>query len=118
MIAMPGQWWLRLAGCVLIVASGVTLVRRNALLVASDSIVGLRLGRDGSCELRMRDQRLASGHIRPGWFASPLMIVLRIACSGQRWPRYITLLSDAAEEDALRRLRIFLRFAIDNSARR
>jgi toxin CptA len=112
-IAMPAAWWLRLVASSLILVGGTIMVRRSALLKASDSIVGLRLSRDGSCQLLMRNQRLISGQLLPGWFASPLMVVVQVACPGQRLRRSITVLPDAAERDILRRLRIFLRFAVE-----
>jgi len=112
-VAMPLAWWLRFAGCALLLAVGAIMIRRHALLKAADSIVRLRLMRDGSCELVTRDQRLISGELRPGWFASPLMVVVRIACSGERFSRGIALLADAADADSLRQLRVFLRFAVE-----
>ena len=112
---LPLAWWLQLAGCSLILVSGAIMISRNALLKTSDSIIGLQLRRDGSCHLQLPDQRSISGELCPGWFASPLMIVLQIACPGQRWRRSITLLPDAVEPDSLRRLRVFLRFAVERS---
>ena len=117
LIAMPAAWWLRLAGCSLLLVSGTIMVYRGALLKASDSVVGLLLRRDGSCELQLRNQRLISGIVCPRWFASPLMVVVQVACPGQRLRRSIALLPDAADADTLRRLRIFLRFAIESSGR-
>lgn len=114
-LTMPLAGWLRLAGCALLVASGTGLVTRQALLKAPGSIIRLRLSEDGSCQLQTRDLRVIDGRLRPGWFASPLMIVLRIASPGERLARGITLLPDAADAESLRRLRIFLRFAVGSS---
>jgi len=114
-LPMPFVWWLRLAGCAVLLASATALVVRRALLKAPDSIIRLRLERDGSCQMQMRDQRVIDGRLRPGWFASPLMIVLRVACPGQRTSHSITVLPDSADAESLRRLRIFLRFAVQPS---
>ena len=116
-IAMPVAWGLRLAACSLLFVSGAIMIYRGSLLKASDSVVGLQLRRDGSCELLLRSQRLITGTLCPRWFASPLMIVVQVACPGQRLRRSIALLPDAADTDTLRRLRIFLRFAIESSGR-
>ncbi len=116
-MVMPVAWWLRLVGCSLIIVSGTVMVSRNALLKASDSVVGLQLSRDGSCQMQMRDQRYVSGVVCPGWFVSPLMIVLQIACPGSRWRRSVTLLPDAVDSEILRRLRIFLRYVIEPPSR-
>ena len=112
-VAMPVPWWQRFAGCSLLLASAVIMIRRRALLRVADSVVRLQLKRDGSCELVTRDQRLISGNLCPGWFVSPLMVVVRFACPGERLSRVITLLPDSADADSLRQLRVFLRFAID-----
>lgn len=114
-VVLPLAWWLRLAACSLLLVSGAIMISRHALLKTSDSIVGLQLRRDGSCHLQLSNQRSMSGKLCPGWFASPLMIVLQIACPGQRWRRSITLLPDAVEPDSLRRMRVFLRFAVEPS---
>lgn len=114
-LSMPLAWWLRLAGCAILLASGIGLVIRQALLKAPDSIIRLRLAQDGSCELRTRDQRVINGMLQPAWFASPLMVVLRVASPGRRLAQGITVLPDAADADSQRRLRIFLRFAIGSS---
>lgn len=114
-VMMPLDWWLRLAGGALLLASGIYSVARHALLAAPDSIVRLRLTQDGSCQIQTRDHRIIDGLLRPGWFVSPLMIVIRVACPGKRLARGITVLPDAADADSLRRLRIFLRFAVTPS---
>jgi len=101
--------------CGLLVTSGVTLIYRQALLGSTSSVVRLRLMRDGSCQLYTRGQGVFDGVLRPGWTVSPLMIVLRIACRDRHLARAITLLPDAADAEVLRRLRIFLRFALDSS---
>lgn len=116
-IVIPLAWWLRIAACSLLVVSGTIMISRNALLKSADSVVGLQLRRDGSCQLQLRNQRSVSGKLCPGWFASPLMIVVQVACPGQRWRRSITLLPDAVEAEGLRQLRIFLRFAVEQSDR-
>ncbi len=113
--SVPLPWWLRLAGCSALLLVGVRLIRRDALLRAPDSVIGLRLMGDGSCEVRRRDQRVVSGQLCARWFVSPLMIVLRITRHGTCWPRGITLLPDAVDSDSLRQLRIFLRFAVEPS---
>lgn len=116
-IWLPAAWWLRLAGCSAVIISCAITVYRSALLRASDSVVGLQIRRDGSCHIQTRNRRLISGRVCSGWFVSPLMIVVQVACPSERLRRSITLLPDAAEADTLRRLRIFLRFAIEPSIR-
>jgi hypothetical protein len=117
-LSLPWVWWLQAGACVLLLASAANMIAHRALLVAPGSVVRLRIARDGSCQLQTRDHRLLDGRLCPGWFVSPLMIVLRVARPGARRAHGITLLPDAADAQGLRELRIFLRFALDPSARR
>jgi toxin CptA len=113
--AMPLPWWARLGGCALLAANGCFLITRQALLGSPGSVTRIRLLQDGSCQLHTREQGIIDGLLRPAWYGSPLMIVLRVRCPGRRLSRSITLLPDSADADSLRRLRIFLRFALKPS---
>lgn len=112
---LPIPWWLRAAGCAFLLASAVATIYRRALLKGSGACVRLRLMRDGSCQLHLVDQRVIRAKLCRGWFVSPQLVVLRLACPGERYSRGIALLPDSADADDLRRLRIFLRFAINPS---
>lgn len=117
-LSMPWIGWLQAGACALLLGSAANMIAHRALLMVPGSIIRLHLARDGSCQLQTRDQRLIDGHLCPAWFVSPLMIVLRVARPGRRRALGITLLPDAADAQGLRELRIFLRFALDPSARR
>lgn len=114
---LPVFWWLRLAACVLVLTCATVLIYRRALLKGAHAVVRLRLMRDGSCQLQMANGRVVDGQLCRGWFVSPQLIVMRIACTNERYSRGIALLADGADADDLRRLRIFLHFAIDLSGR-
>lgn len=97
--------------------SAAVQIHRRALLKGHSACVGLRLMRDGSCQLRMASGRVVSGRLCRGWLVSPQLIVIRISCAGERLSRGLSLMPDSADSDALRRLRIFLRFAVYPSGR-
>jgi toxin CptA len=116
-ILLPLAWWWRLAGAVLILVSATLTIRSQALRRGERALVGLRLSRDGSCQLQLGDGATLAGRLRSGWFVSPQLIVMRAGFPGKQRSRSITLLPDSAEADGLRRMRIFLRFAINPSGR-
>lgn len=114
-LATPMPWWMRIAGCMVLLTSAFSLMLRQALLRLPGSIMRVRLMQDGTCQLHTREHGVIDGTLQPVWIVSPLLIVLRIACPGERLSRGITLLPDSSDADTLRRLRIFLRFALDSS---
>ena len=116
-ILLPLAWWWRLAGAVLILVSAILTIRSQALRRGKRALVGLRLSRDGSCELQLADGATLAGRLHRGWFVSPQLIVMRVGFQTKQRSRSITLLPDSAEVDSLRRLRVFLRFAITPSRR-
>ncbi len=116
-LVLPVSWWFRAAACTLILLSAGVQIYRRALRKGDDACVGLHLMRDGSCQLRMAGGDVIGGRLCRGWFVSPQLIVMRVSCDGERLSRGFSLLPDSADADDLRRLRIFLRFAVDPSAR-
>ena len=113
---LPVAWWVRLTGSVLLLASASVMVRRYALIRGVKACSRLRISKDGVCKLELVDDRVLTGRLQPGWLASPLLIVARVRCTGERLARKVVLLPDSSDLETLRRLRIFLRFAIARSA--
>jgi toxin CptA len=116
-LLLPLAWWWRLVGAVLILVSAALTIRSQVLLRGKRALVGLRLSRDGSCQLLLADGATLAGRLHRGWFVSPQLIVMRVGFPTKQRSRSITLLPDSAAADDLRRLRIFLRFAINLSGR-
>jgi toxin CptA len=116
-LVLPVPWWLRAIACTLVLLSAAVQIYRRALLKGNRACLGLRLMRDGSCQLQIAGDRSVSGHLCRGWFVSPQLVVMRISCPGERLSRDIALLPDSASPDDLRRLRVFLRFAVNLSGR-
>ena len=117
MSVLPIPLWLRVAADVMLLASAVLNVRRYAFLKGSQACSRLRISKDGDCRLELPNDRVATGRLQSGWLASPLLVVARVRCNGERLARKIVLLPDSTDADTLRRLRIFLRFALVRSAR-
>ena len=117
MSVLPIPLWLRVTGDVLLLVSAALMIRRYAFLKGSQACSRLRIFKDGGCRLELAADRVATGRLQSGWLASPFVIVARVRCNGERLARKIVLLPDSSDADTLRRLRIFLRFALVRSAR-
>jgi len=115
---LPVPLWLRVAANVMLLASAVLMVRRYALLKGPQACSKLRISKEGDCRLELTTDRAARGRLQSGWLASPLLVVARVRCNGERLARKIVLLPDSTDADTLRRLRIFLRFALVRSTRK
>jgi hypothetical protein len=76
----------------------------------------MRISKHGKCVLELGGDRVLTGRLQPGWLASPLLVVARVRCKGERMARKVVLLPDSSDSETLRRLRIFLRFSIVRSA--
>ena len=118
MSVLPIPLWLRVTGGALLLASAALMVRRYAFLKGSQACSRLRISKDGECKVELTADRVATGRLQSGWLASPLLVVARVRCNGERLARKIVLLPDSTDADTLRRLRIFLRFALVRSARK
>ena len=113
---LPVPLWIRVTAEALLLVSAALMVRRYAFLKGSQACSRLRISKHGDCRLELAADRVATGRLQPGWLASPLLIVARVRCTGERLARKIVLLPDSSDADTLRRLRIFLRFSIARSS--
>lgn len=107
---LPGITWSA-AACALLLASLGWHLRRDALLLARDSVRELTVHEDGRIELLLRGGADLEGKVLGSTFVSTALIVVsaRLEAGGIRG---IVLLSDSAGADQRRRLRVWLRHAI------
>ena len=106
----PRLSWV-LAGVGALVASLVFHLWRDALLLASHSLVEISVLEDGSCVLLDRGGVELQGRVMKSTFVSPLLIAINVRQeSGGH--RSLVLLPDSAPAEDRRRLRVWLRHAI------
>jgi toxin CptA len=113
---LPVPLWIRVAGDALLIASAAAMVRRYAFVKGPQACTKIRISQDGICALQLTTDKVETGRLKSGWLASPLLVVAQVRCKGERLARNIVLLPDTSDADTLRRLRIFLRFAIARSS--
>ena len=92
----------------------VLLVLRHHVLTAlqrrPQACKSLRLDSKGNWQLERMDGRVHTIDVLPTSFVSSYMVVLNMRVVGQRRPTHIVILPDAVDADALRRLRVWLRW--------
>lgn len=86
-----------------------SLVRRYAMLKGRYAVTEITLKSNNEYVLLMANQRRVQAGLRRGSYVHPLLIILNFKL--KRWPWYVSvpLLTDSADEDVLRRLRVRLR---------
>lgn len=106
--AIPGLW----AGAMMLVVAGYCLWvwPRQVSLRHASSVTALRFDSQGWHVLR-RDGSEAGARLLADTFVSAFLTVVRLREPGRWWPVSVVLPADAAAEDALRRLRLRLRFS-------
>lgn len=88
----------------------VHAVRRHVLLKGKYAVTEIILKSNNEYVLAMGDeQRYVQAVLRRGSYVHPLLVILNFKL--RRWPWYVSvpLLTDSADEDVLRRLRVRLR---------
>lgn len=106
--AIPG--WLAVGMMLVVAGYSLWVWPRQVSLRHASSVTGLRFDSQGWHVLR-RDGSEAGARLLADTFVSALLTVVRLREPGRWWPVSVVLPADAAAEEALRRLRLRLRFS-------
>jgi hypothetical protein len=104
--------WAKTGVSAVIIASAGYQISRVALLRADTSIVALELDRDGSAAFAIRGGGWQEATLLGTSFVSPVLIVLNLRVNQSRAIRHIVLMEDSADTEALRELRVLLRWGL------
>lgn len=96
-----------------IIWTGIRETRRHALRVGKDACVALRFRQAGRCEVLCRDGKRIEGRIHGGSYVLPGLTIVRVLQQGRPRSLTVLLLPDAVSADAMRRLRVWLRWTGD-----
>lgn len=91
--------------------AGWVVASACAGLEALHRFARLRACIDGSVRLERRDGGVVDGRIRAGSFVAPWLVVLRYRPDGARLDRTVVLLPGMASPEALRKIRVLLRWS-------
>ncbi len=92
-------------------ALGIRAARTHVLQQGPQAARRLRLDSTGAVEVEDGDGRWRSGATRPGCVVTPWVSVLRWRPEGARRDRVLLLVADMMEREALRRIRVILRWS-------
>lgn len=101
---------LATASMLVVVTYGVWVWPRQVSLRHAESVTGLRFDSQGWHVMRSDGSENAV-RLLADTFVSAFLTVVRLREQGRWWPVSVILLTDAATDDALRRLRLRLRFS-------
>lgn len=104
--------WAKIGVSAVIIASAGFQISRVALLRVDTSIVALELDRDGSAAFAIRDGAWQESTLLGTSFVSPFLIVLNLRVNQSRAVRHVVLMEDSADTEALRELRVLLRWGL------
>ena len=111
-LALPVALAVRIALLALIALSLGRCARHPAVSAAPRGCVALEVHRDGSAQW-WRAQGMHAGRVLGDSFVSPLLTVVALRRDDDGRRESIVLLPDSAEADALRALRVWLRFKVE-----
>jgi toxin CptA len=106
-VALP----LRLALMAAVVAVALEALHRVVLLRGPRAVRRLRVQRDGAIVVECPSGARTSGELKAGSFVAPWLVIVRWRPLGGRRDATVLLLPDMADAQALRRLRVLLRWA-------
>jgi len=110
LLFLPLPIWLTSVLLSGIAASAVYSVWRQALRRGSLAVTHLRFLDRERLEIGRRDGSFQSGRIQGSSTVGSLLTVLNISIDRRRWPAHVVLTPDGIDEDAFRRLRVWLRW--------
>jgi toxin CptA len=109
-LVLPLAAWIKLASMLPIVVAAAFHLLRDAQLKLRSSILAIEVGSDGTLRFLTRATGWRDAIVRGDSFVTPTLTVLVLATEGRRFPRYAILLSDSANAEMFRRLRVWLRW--------
>ncbi len=113
---LPLDWWLMTALGALLLWSAMHAIHHHALRRGADSVNTLEFSGRAQLRVRTRDGRWEDATVLGSSFVSVALIVLNLGIAGRRLPLHVVIPGDSADAEALRRLRVWLRWGPQSAA--
>lgn len=114
---LPWMVPIQIAGSLLIAASLAFHLRRDCLLVAGNSIIGLRLDQKCNFSYQTRNGSWQEAKLLGSSMVTPWLIVLNFTQENRRLARHAIIFQDSADTEMLRQLRVLLRWKCGNASK-
>ena len=99
---------VKMAVVVLLIASLIYYLRKDALLSANDAVIALQLKDDMFCELITRSGQSITCRIAGSTFVAPYLTVINLQPVGKFFMRSVVILPDSMQVEEFRQLRVWL----------
>ncbi|MBS0424206.1 MAG: hypothetical protein JSR71_07220 [Proteobacteria bacterium] len=109
---------VKAAFIVLLIASLIYYLRKDALLIAHDAIVALTLTEEMSCILTARSGQSMTCSLSDSTFVAPYLTVINLQPNERFFMRSVVILPDSIDAEEFRRLRIWLRWEWKNDRKK
>ncbi|MGB0128237.1 MAG: hypothetical protein WBP72_11420 [Rhodocyclaceae bacterium] len=107
---LPLHFVILLALAVGLAGAALVVGRELVLLCTPTSVLGLELGPSGTLQVLQKDGGRLGVVVAPDSTIFPFFVVLRFRANGERLCRSIVISQDSTSTDALRRLRVWLKW--------
>ena len=101
----------------LVAANFIFHLRRDALLAARNSIFQLRFEQECSCTYQTRNGTWQEARLLGSSMVTPWLTVLSFSPENSWLARHIVIFPDSADAEALRKMRVLLRWKCANAGR-
>lgn len=108
---------IRVMASLLVISSGFFYLRRDCLLVASNSILQLRLDLDCNYSYQTRDGTWQDADLSSTSRVTPWLSVLTFSPANSRLKRHVIIFPDSSDTEGLRKLRVLLHWKCGNVSR-
>lgn len=102
--------WGKLVANFILAASCVFYLRRDALLVAANSIVAVEIEEDRACRFQSKSQEWTECFLLDSSFVTPNLTILNLKLRRKVYARHVVILPDSLAQDDFRKLRVWLRW--------
>ena len=109
-LILPLPRWLTLVAIPVFGISFGYYLRRNALLVAPNSITALEIKEDRACVLETRNGKQINCVLLPTSYVSASLTILNLKIEGKLLAKHVIILPDAVNAEDFRKLRVLLRW--------
>ena len=107
---LPFDLWLKITAVLLLLASLIYHVRRDAMRTSRNAILALQFSPECRCSAQIGSGDWFDAQLLPTSFVSPYLTILNLRFDHARLVKHVVILPDAIDAEQFRRLRVLLRW--------
>ena len=107
---LPFDLWLKIAAGLLLLASLIYHVRRNAMRTSLNAILALQISPECRCSAQVGSGDWFDAQLLATSFVSPYLTILNLRLDHAHLGKHVVILPDAIEAEQFRELRVLLRW--------